>query len=62
MVYVTAKKPGSAQIFWVPNKATFMFIGGLELEKKLFRKQFVDKASWFTINFLPLLDRLAENY
>ena len=37
MVCVKAKKPGPAQTFWAPNKATFMFICGLESEKKLFK-------------------------
>ena len=44
-------KPGPAQTSWAPNKATFMSIGGLESEKKLFKlsnfseKDFVDKLS-----------------
>ena len=48
---VDAKKPGPAQTSWAPNKATFMTIGGLELEKKLFKlsnfseKDFIDKLS-----------------
>ena len=68
MVCVTAPKPGPAQTFWAHNKATFMSIGGLESEKKLFKifkiseNQFVDKhlkKSWDTIKFRP---PLAEHY
>ena len=50
MVCVYAKKPGPAQTSWAPNKATFMSIGGLESEKKLFKNfkisenQIVDKT------------------
>ena len=46
-----AKKPGPAQTSWAPNKATFMSIGGLEFEKKLFKlsnfseKDSIDKLS-----------------
>ena len=51
MVCVMSTKPGPTQTSWAPNKATFMSIGGLEFEKKLFKlynfseKDFIDKLS-----------------
>ena len=37
MVCVTAKKPGPAERFCAPNKATFMVIGTLVFVQKLFK-------------------------
>ena len=38
MVCVTAKKPGPAERFWAPNRATFMVISALGFVQKLFKK------------------------
>ena len=63
MVCVRSAKPGPAQTSWAPSKATFMFIGGLEFEKKLFKLcNFLENTfiniTWFTINFRSPLAEL----
>ena len=37
IVCIMAKKPGPAERFCAPNKATFMVIGALEFVQKLFK-------------------------